>query len=770
MTVLSETKKNQYNCNGAQVVFPYTFLIFDAAHLLVVHRDAAGAETVLTLTTDYTVSGVGEPSGGDVTTVATYASGETLTIVRDVPETQTADYIENDIFPAEVHEQALDKVTMMVQQLSEQVERALRVSVVDVSPDIEIPNAILRANRLLGFDANGDVDITVAIPNFIHNEMTGLQGGDTDEYYHLNVHEEAQISASVSTAITLGVAADTFLSLDSVADEALIKVANVTEFKVDTGGIQLKTGGVSVNEIQDSLTGDLTGSSTDDQLATAKLIFDHLDHAILSNLQGGTTGEYYHLTAFEEGLIAATAGSVTIGDASNNMVINTAGDRITFDADSIICVDLNADLDVYTFGELTSCGMIITGTGNKVELFSGVLTEFTINASGMTLKAGTSVNEIIDSGTEIDITSTDNQLATAKAVYDFVDQYEHNSLASLQGGDTGEFYHMNAHEDLLISATTDTLLSLGVAACKVEIDSTNNRVRMGDIQNTDCYFMVDMDSANILGVSDGEITLNAADDMFLKIGGTTKLRLDTSGLLLQDSAISSNDGDKVFQFGRAQVGYMGTADIAAFGHRDAFTTTSYGFCQAASGTINLNAPTGQNINFRINAALLAELNVANGLNLQTGVVINSADEDLVFKFGRAYVGYVGSADAAGFGHRDFISTTNVGFMQWSAGGVDVNAASGEIIALRNGGSLIGRIGDDTAQLWIDQSGAAAAKPVVRLDQADIDDSFIDFQGTTAADGTRSISLDTTQDSTKYGAIRIEINGVTKWIRIYDDHS
>jgi len=37
-----------------------------------------------------------------------------------------------------------------------------------------------------------------------HGALTGLQGGDTDEYYHLNVHEEAQISATASTALELG--------------------------------------------------------------------------------------------------------------------------------------------------------------------------------------------------------------------------------------------------------------------------------------------------------------------------------------------------------------------------------------------------------------------------------------------------------------------------------------------------------------------------------------------------------------------------------------
>ena len=76
----------------------------------------------------------------------------------------------------------------------------------------------------------------------------------------------------------------------------------------------------------------------------------------------------------------------------------------------------------------------------------------------------------------------------------------------------------------------------------------------------------------------------------------------------------------------------------------------------------------------------------------------------------------------------------------------------------------------TAQLHIDQTSTSGAIPVLKLDQGDIDDSFIDFVGTSAADGSRSISSDTTSEGAKFGAIAIEINGVRKWIRVYDDHS
>jgi hypothetical protein len=76
-----------------------------------------------------------------------------------------------------------------------------------------------------------------------------------------------------------------------------------------------------------------------------------------------------------------------------------------------------------------------------------------------------------------------------------------------------------------------------------------------------------------------------------------------------------------------------------------------------------------------------------------------------------------------------------------------------------------------AKFHVYQNAVAGAIPVLHLEQDDIDDSFVAFEGTSAADGSRSISTDTTQDSAKFGAIRIEVIGVgTKWIRLWDNES
>jgi hypothetical protein len=129
MTVASATSKSgPYNGNGVQTVFAYGFKVFADTELEVIRAAASGAETTLTLGTDYTVSGVGLDVGGNVTLTAAPASGETLVILRSMPFTQQTDLRNQGGFYPEVHERVFDRIVMQVQQLKEAVERAVKVT------------------------------------------------------------------------------------------------------------------------------------------------------------------------------------------------------------------------------------------------------------------------------------------------------------------------------------------------------------------------------------------------------------------------------------------------------------------------------------------------------------------------------------------------------------------------------------------------------------------------------------------------------------------
>lgn len=158
MTVSSSVAKSgPYAGAGTTGPFTVGFRFLANSHLQVVKTATTGADTTLLLDTDYTVAGAGGATG-TVTLAAALAVGEKLTIVRSVPATQEADYVQNDAFPAESHETALDKLTMLAQQNGEAVGRAIKVRVSD-APLSELPSPSGRANTVIGFDSNGNVTV-----------------------------------------------------------------------------------------------------------------------------------------------------------------------------------------------------------------------------------------------------------------------------------------------------------------------------------------------------------------------------------------------------------------------------------------------------------------------------------------------------------------------------------------------------------------------------------------------------------------------------------
>lgn len=122
MTVTSTVSKNQYTANGSLTTFAYSFLIFSDSDLAVYVDDV-----LKTLTTDYTVTNAGVAGGGNVVFGTAPADTKNVTIIRSVPYTQSVDYTAYDPFPAETHESALDRNTMLSQQLLEKHERGIKM-------------------------------------------------------------------------------------------------------------------------------------------------------------------------------------------------------------------------------------------------------------------------------------------------------------------------------------------------------------------------------------------------------------------------------------------------------------------------------------------------------------------------------------------------------------------------------------------------------------------------------------------------------------------
>ena len=175
MTISTTTILNSYSGNGSTTAFAYTFPINTTSEITVIERSATGTETVKSEGTGSTNYGIADngASGGTITMVTAPASGTTLLIRRNTDFTQETDYVANDPFPAETHEDALDKLQMQNQELEEELNRSLKISRTNTMTSTEFTtSASDRASKILAFDSSGELSVTQELGTFKGNSAT----------------------------------------------------------------------------------------------------------------------------------------------------------------------------------------------------------------------------------------------------------------------------------------------------------------------------------------------------------------------------------------------------------------------------------------------------------------------------------------------------------------------------------------------------------------------------------------------------------------------
>ena len=168
MTISSTVRiAGPYIGNGTATVFTFAFKVFTAANLQVVRVDTStGLESTLLLTTDYTVSLNADQDsnpGGNVTLLAVLATGFNMVITSDIANLQPTDLTNQGGFYPEVITDALDRATIQIQQMADELTRSIKIPVTDgLSLDMELPTAAARANSFLAFDATGEPTVVTA--------------------------------------------------------------------------------------------------------------------------------------------------------------------------------------------------------------------------------------------------------------------------------------------------------------------------------------------------------------------------------------------------------------------------------------------------------------------------------------------------------------------------------------------------------------------------------------------------------------------------------
>ena len=154
MTINSETRvAGPFDGNDSTVSFPFTFKVFDSDEVRVVAETGA-VETDLELGTDYAVTLNADQNaapGGSVVLAAPLATGTRLTLTSALEMLQPVDLTNQGGFYPRVINSALDRLTILLQQLASVVSRTLKFPLSD-GPVGDLPGRSVRAGTVLAFD------------------------------------------------------------------------------------------------------------------------------------------------------------------------------------------------------------------------------------------------------------------------------------------------------------------------------------------------------------------------------------------------------------------------------------------------------------------------------------------------------------------------------------------------------------------------------------------------------------------------------------------
>jgi len=307
--------------NGSTVDFAFTWPIIDTSDIIVIIRTVAdGDEDVLTETTDYSVSAVNNDfsSGGTVTTVATYTSTSQISIYRGVPESQNTGLTETDsgVLRESSLEDAYDKLTILVQQLSEENSRQITIPRTDQEITVELDDSVSRASMVLGFDTDGNVTALDAVPEGSVSISAFMQT--------VNAAADADAAKVLLEIPTISVFAETYLDdADAGATRTTIGAVGLTGDETVAGAKTFSSAAVFsvASTLADgSLTASTAAPTTDAMIANKKYVDD-----------ARTPYARMYTTAAQDNLTDTTYTKITLDtdEFDSGAITDTSNNKIT---------------------------------------------------------------------------------------------------------------------------------------------------------------------------------------------------------------------------------------------------------------------------------------------------------------------------------------------------------------------------------------------------------------------------------------------------------
>lgn len=206
MTVQSTDRKAGPFFSGT--ILPFDFKVFSKEDIQVIWTSAAGVESILVLDSEYSVTlnpDQDNTPGGSVTLNSAITGNANAVIIGDLVYDQGTDIRNQSGFEPEIVEDALDRVTILVQQLLEMAKRTLRIPASSSSAiSTQLPQPT--AGNVLGWNGEANRLVNLSPQDIATNVAFGT--AFVDQFEGDDVETEFSLSANPALLANMDVQVD----------------------------------------------------------------------------------------------------------------------------------------------------------------------------------------------------------------------------------------------------------------------------------------------------------------------------------------------------------------------------------------------------------------------------------------------------------------------------------------------------------------------------------------------------------------------------------
>jgi len=420
MTIVSNknTPRNTYTASANQTSFAISFEFYQIADVKVYKNG-----TLLTYnatpsgSSQYSITGTASASdnayefgsGGSITLGAGASANDIIVIIRDISVERTTDFPNSGAFDITSLNTQLDTLTSIVADVKTQTDRSVKLLDTDtVSATVTLPAKATRQSKLMGFDANGNIETTVSSAGLttiaglsteiqalgaISSNITSVAGNASNINTVAGLNSQITSLGAISSDIST-LAGFNSSDISTVAGDIAKVVTAANDLNESTSEIEVVAGAITnidavgggitnVNAIGPHIANVNTVASNMSQVNNFADVYRISSSAPTSSLNQGDL--YFDTTANELKVYKssgwAAAGS-TVNGTSQRYVYNITGTPTTLTGASgtgyaealsqVLAYDAGF-VDVYLNGVKQILGTDVTATSGNSLVFASAL-------------------------------------------------------------------------------------------------------------------------------------------------------------------------------------------------------------------------------------------------------------------------------------------------------------------------------------------------------------------------------------------------------------